>query len=376
MNVEMKLGIYSGTDPRQPTTWSGTPANLLGALEANGEMLPCYHAEPALGMGLVAGILNKASPASALFSRTGSRHLVDNLARHFHQQGCDTVLHVSGEHLPHPGCNTHLRHMVFIDSTFEQFLMPWFKERYQRHSRVVNAVLDIEMRRRNRYYRASLASIDHFFVTTDWVRESLVNGYGIAADRITTCYTGTGNISCSEMTRDFASPKILFVARHNYVNKGAALLLEAFRLIRGKHADAQLILVGPDRGGLGIPETEERVTVHRFLEWPALERLFNSATLFAMPSLYEPYGLVYLEAMKCGTPVVCSSTGGMSSIVRDKDCGWILEEREPLALANILDQALSDPDACMSKGRNGQAFVEANCSWAKCAEKIWYVCAG
>lgn len=266
--------------------------------------------------------------------------------------------------------------MVFIDSTFEQFLMPWFKERYLRHSRAVKALLDIEMRRRNRYYRETLASIDHFFVTTDWVRESLVNSYGVAGNRITTCYTGTGNISRIATGRNFAHPKILFVARHNYMNKGASLLLEAFRLIRKKHEHAELILVGPDRDGLGIPEAEERVSVHRFLEWPELERLFNSATLFTMPSLYEPYGLVYLEAMKCGTPVVCSSTGGMSSIVRDQDCGWILNEREPLALANILDRALADPDACMSKGSKGQSFVEDYCSWAKCAEKIQSVCAG
>jgi hypothetical protein len=47
-----------------------------------------------------------------------------------------------------------------------------------------------------------------------------------------------------------------------------------------------------------------------------------------------------------------------------------------MALAGILDQALADPAACMSKGRKGQAFVETDCSWAKCAEKILDVCAG
>ncbi|MES2924198.1 MAG: glycosyltransferase family 4 protein [Verrucomicrobiota bacterium] len=366
----MKLGVYSGLDPRLATTWSGTPANLIGALEKDGDPLPCYHAEPAAGRGLPATILNKVSPASALFSKVGSRHLVDNLARHFHRQGCDTVLHISGEHLPHPGCNTGLRHLVFTDSTFEQFLMPWFRERYGDRSRTANVLLDIEMRRRNRYYRNSLSSIEHFFVTTDWVKHSLVNRYGVAGNRITTCYTGTGAISRMETARDFSHPKILFVARHNYINKGAGILLEAFRMIREKHPHAELILVGPDRAGLEMLESEEKVTIHSFLDWQELERLFNRATLFAMPSLYEPYGLVYLEAMKCGTPVVCSSTGGMSSIVSAQNCGWILEDRHPRVLANILDTVLSSPDDCESKGRNGQNFVEANCSWTKCAKVI------
>ena len=371
----MKLGGYSESDPRLVTTWSGTSSNLIRALEAHGDTLPCYQAAPANQIGIAASILHKASPASALFSKVGARHYVEDLALYFQKHGCDTVLHIPGDHLPHPSFDTSLRHMAFIDSTFEQFLMPWFRERYQRHSRVVNAVLDLEMRRRNCYYQESLRSIDHFFVTTDWVRESLVSSYGISGDRITTCYTGTGNITRLATGRDFTRPQILFVARHNYVNKGASILLEAFRVIRKKHAYAELILVGPDRDGLGMQGEEERVTVHPFLEWQDLERLFNRATLFAMPSLYEPYGLVYLEAMKCGTPVVCASTGGMSSIVRDQDCGWILDEREPMALANILDRALSDPDAWMSKGRNGQNFVEADCSWTKCVEKIQRVCA-
>ena len=366
----MTLGVYSGLDPRLHTTWSGTPANLIEALEKDCEPLPCYHADLSLGRGFVAGTLARLSPASALYSRIGARYLVDNLARYFHQQGCDTVLHISGEQLPFPGSHTGLRHLVFIDSTFEQFLMPWFRERYGARSRSLQSLLNLEMGRRNRYYRRTLACIDHFFVATDWVRESLVKSYGIADERITTCYTGTGRICVTEAARDSSHTKILFVARHNYVHKGASLLLDAFRLIREKHPHAELILVGPDRMGLGIGETEERVSIHSFLEWSDLERLFNDAALFVMPSLYEPYGLVYLEAMKCGVPVLCSSTGGMASIVREQDCGWILEHRNPRILAVLLDVALSDPDKCRAKGVNGQEFIANHCSWAKCAAII------
>lgn len=366
----MKLGIYSGLDPRLASTWSGTPANLLKALEENGDHLPCYHAEPSLRRGIAANILGKASAASALFSRIGSRHLVDNLARHFRDQGCDTVLHVSGEHLPHPGSNTGLRHLAFIDSTFEQFLMPWFEERFEHRPRGIKLLLSLEMRRRNRHYKESLSTVEHFFVASDWVKESLAGSYGVPRERITTCYTGTGNISRIETARDFNRPSILFVARHNYVNKGAVLLLEAFRLVRDQHPHAELILVGPDPGNLGIRKDEPGVTVHDFLEWDQLERIFNGATLFAMPSLYEPYGLVYLEAMKCGTPVICSSSGGMSSIVKAQDCGWVLEQRTPDALAAILHTALSSPEAAVSKGLRGQDFVEAHCSWTKCASVI------
>ena len=366
----MKLGIYSGADPRLSSTWSGTPANLIGAFEELGIPMSFYHPNPSEKRSLLGGTLEKLSSASALFSKTGIRHHVDGLIRNFSKENCDAVLHISGEHLPYLGCKTRVRHLVFIDSTFEQFLVPWFDERYKGSARSVRILLSLEMKRRNGYYRKSLANIDHFFVTTDWVRNSLIGSYGIKADRITTCYTGRGKISNIPVERDHSRPKILFVARHNYINKGASLLLDAFRLIKGKHKHAELVIVGPNREDLAIPDNEVNVVVHGFLEWSELEELFNTSTLFAMPSLYEPYGLVYLEAMGCGTPVICSSNGGMASIVREQDCGWALDKRDPVSLSMILDAALSDPEVCMMKGMNGQKFVESKCSWTRCATII------
>lgn len=366
----MKLGIYSGADPRLSSTWSGTPANLIGAFEELGVPMSFYHPNPSEERTLLGGMLEKISSASALFSKTGNRHHVESLIRNFSKENCDAVLHISGEHLPYLGCKTRARHLILIDSTFEQFLVPWFDDRYKDCPRYMRVLFSLEMKRRNTYYRKSLANIDHFFVTSDWVKNSLVGSYGVRADKVTTCYTGRGKIANVPVGRDYSRPKILFVARHNYINKGASLLLEAFRLIKGKHKHAELVIVGPNREDLAIPHDEENVVVHGFLEWSELEELFNTSTLFVMPSLYEPYGLVYLEAMGCGTPVICSSNGGMASIVREQDCGWTLDTRDPISLSMILDAALSNPEGCMIKGMNGQKFVESKCSWTRCATII------
>ena len=272
--------------------------------------------------------------------------------------------------MPFPGAQTGLRHHAFMDSTFRQFWGPWFREFHGQRKGLLKQCLKAEIRRREKFYQCCLAQYSNLFVTTGWVRDSLVNDYGVAPERVTVCYTGTGHIRHLNLERDREHPVLLFVAKHNYLHKGAATVLHAFRRLRERHPTAELVMVGPDPDVVGAMPDEPRVTFHAFLEWNQLEELFNRAWLFVMPSLYEPYGLVYLEALRCGVPVVCSSTGGMSSVVHDHDCGWVVDNSDEDSLLAALVEATADPERCLAVGRNGREFVESHCSWEKCAEVI------
>jgi len=270
--------------------------------------------------------------------------------------------------MPCPGAHTGLKHYAFMDSTFRQFWGPWFREYHAQRGGLLQRGLQFEIRRREKFYQSCLVQYSNFFVTTSWVRQSLVNDYGVDPERVTVCYTGTGNIRNLDFDRDREHPILLFVAKHNYLHKGAAIVLDAFRRLRERHPTVELVMVGPDPGILGGAPSEPKNTFHSFLEWDELERLFNRASLFVMPSLYEPYGLVYLEALRCGVPVVCSATGGMSSVVQEHRCGWAIDHDQPDALLNALLEAVCDLDRCWAMGRNGQKFVDAHCSWEKCAQ--------
>ena len=72
-----------------------------------------------------------------------------------------------------------------------------------------------------------------------------------------------------------------------------------------------------------------------------------------MPSLYESFGMVALEAMACGTPVVASDVGGLSFVVRDGESGFLVPERDPRALANCLGYLLRNPGLRERMGRRG-----------------------
>jgi glycosyltransferase involved in cell wall biosynthesis len=105
----------------------------------------------------------------------------------------------------------------------------------------------------------------------------------------------------------------------------------------------------------------------RFLEWVSNEELvllYNAASLFVFPSLYEGFGLPLLEAMACGTPVVAANNSSIPEIA--DQAALLAEAKDPKMLADKMFQALSDESVrndLISKGfKRAEAF-----SWKKCA---------
>ena len=82
-------------------------------------------------------------------------------------------------------------------------------------------------------------------------------------------------------------------------------------------------------------------------------QLLTHATVFACPSVYEPLGIVNLEAMACGTAVVGSRTGGIPEVVAEGETGLLVPPGEPEALAVALNALLGDPDRARGDGTGG-----------------------
>ncbi|MEM7519048.1 MAG: glycosyltransferase [Planctomycetota bacterium] len=106
------------------------------------------------------------------------------------------------------------------------------------------------------------------------------------------------------------------------------------------------------------------------------------ARVFCCPSIYEPFGIINLEAMACETPVVASHVGGMKEIIVQGETGLTVrlaqqtespfEATEPEAfaadLASALNELLLDPDRCEAMGRAGRTRVLEHFSWAEIAK--------
>jgi len=96
-------------------------------------------------------------------------------------------------------------------------------------------------------------------------------------------------------------------------------------------------------------------------------QLLTHATVFACPSLYEPLGIVNLEAMACGTAVVGSRVGGIPEVVADGKTGLLVPPGGPAALADAINVLLADEPLAAEMGRLGRARAEAEFGWASIA---------
>ena len=122
---------------------------------------------------------------------------------------------------------------------------------------------------------------------------------------------------------------------------------------------------------------QEVVWIAKMLPRPDAIRLYSHAAVFVCPSVYEPFGIINLEAMACETAVVASEVGGIPEIVVEGETGLLVpfetagaqtsEPRDPAAFARDLAAAtnalLDDPERASAMGRRGRARVEERFSW-------------
>ncbi len=169
------------------------------------------------------------------------------------------------------------------------------------------------------------------------------------------------------------TPYVLFVGRVTD-QKGIFHLLEAAKLLP---AGVQVVLCAsaPD-----TPEIEERlrralpahpnvVWINEMVPHDVVVQLYSHAAVFACPSVYEPFGLINLEAMACETPVVASAVGGILEVVVDGETGLLVAPARPEALAAALTRVLENPALGQAMGRAGRHRVEERFSWARVAER-------
>jgi starch synthase len=173
------------------------------------------------------------------------------------------------------------------------------------------------------------------------------------------------------------APSVMFIGRVTR-QKGITDLLDAAAQF---HPDAQLILCAgaPDTPEIGA-EMRSRVgslrTTRRGVFWieemlPRHEivQLLSHASVFVCPSVYEPFGLINLEAMACEVPVVATAVGGIPEIVVDGVTGSLVPPADPGALADRVNALLADPALAARMGTAGRRRVLDDFQWDVIADR-------
>lgn len=104
-------------------------------------------------------------------------------------------------------------------------------------------------------------------------------------------------------------------------------------------------------------------------EQSELPRYYTAATAVIMPSDYESFGMVALEAMSTGTPVIASQVGGLQFLVRDQETGFHIPAREPISLADCIIRLLSNPSRAASMGLSASRLAKSY-SWSEIARRL------
>jgi alpha-maltose-1-phosphate synthase len=248
--------------------------------------------------------------------------------------------------------------------------------------------------------RTAILDADAIIAVSQGTKTDILRAYpDVQANRVHVIYNGidlaeyrksSDTKALTDHGVDAAVPYVLFVGRVTR-QKGVTHLVDAIRYLP---RETQVVLCA------GAPDTPEIATeLRQKVEYARRERprvvwiekmvtrqeaiqLYSHARVFCCPSIYEPFGIINLEAMSCGTPVIASATGGIKEVVVDGETGYLVPfdqhpvtgfptdpERFARDLAFQINRLLEDPERCKRFGDAGRRRVEETFSWNAIAKQ-------
>jgi glycosyltransferase involved in cell wall biosynthesis len=169
-------------------------------------------------------------------------------------------------------------------------------------------------------------------------------------------------------------PRILFVGRFDTRNR-LDVLLQAARILQGEGRDFVVQVVGDGPLRPVYHRQAKSLGVWDRIEWLGLldqerPRLYREATVFAAPCVLASFGVVLLEAMASGTPIVCADNAGFRQVIRDGAPGRFVPPGDAAALAAGIAEQLDDPGLRRDWGERGRAVAVERYSWPEVARRV------
>ncbi|MFI0347819.1 MAG: glycogen synthase, partial [Chthoniobacterales bacterium] len=253
--------------------------------------------------------------------------------------------------------------------------------------------------------KRALEMADAIIAVSAETKQDILTHFNVEEERVSVIYNGIDYEEYQQQKNhellkrwgiDPARPYILFVGRVTR-QKG---IMHFLRAIKKLDPGFQVVLCAsaPD-----TPEVEAEVEtalaeaqsgrqgviwIQNVVEHQEIIALYSSAAVFVCPSIYEPFGIINLEAMACGVPVVATAVGGIKEVVIDEITGFLVPLEQATkdlpeemvsdvfeeTLAERINQLMADPGLRTRMGAAGRRRVESHFSWdavAKKTEKLY-----
>ncbi len=226
-------------------------------------------------------------------------------------------------------------------------------------------------------YRSKVAKLDwmnlqrilflrasRVFTMSEYTRQSVIEDFHIQPDKVVVVYSGPNIRTLPYFEKDVSNKIILFVGG-DFRRKGGLTLLRAFKEVNKRIPTSQLFIVGssPKISGPGI-------IVKGFVKKEELTSLYKQASIFAMPSLFDPFPHVFMEAMAFKTPCIGANRDAMPEIIDDGKSGFTVPVQDPMKLAEKMIYLLENEDVAKKMGEEGRRKVEKSFNWDTVSKKI------
>ncbi len=232
--------------------------------------------------------------------------------------------------------------------------------------------------------REVVADCDLIIASTEKEKAELIRHYSASPEKITVIPCGVNLDLFQPIDREIARKElslnhqkvILFVGRIEPL-KGLSQLLRALTHLNGKEAPL-LLIVGGDEYSQGQVQAlqkmadelriDDRITFAGSVSQEKLPLFYSAADVCVIPSYHESFGMVALESLACGTPIVATDVGGMRQIIHHGEMGRIVSDNSPHKLAGEISRLLFNGDQVQDARMRREAMAEF--SWATIADRI------
>lgn len=202
--------------------------------------------------------------------------------------------------------------------------------------------------------------------------KSMLKKLGINSDKIVVIHNGTDTNLFIPCENERNNNQILWIGRFT-PGKGVEYLISAFDILVKKDPDFKLYMIGNGPLKENIEQKirdlnlSKNVIIKEFVPNSELPKIYQSSDVFVLPSLNEGVPRTILEAMACGTPIVCTELPQLVNVV--EGCGLLVPVKDSQALAEGILKIVSDRDIAQKFGRNSRSKVVENYSWEDTVKK-------
>ena len=333
-------------------SWSGTTYALLKELQKhfNVELLN-------VRLYKVVNILRKLNMLSNDFDIS----VIKNERQRLNRKVKSEIVFQFAEHIEKPGLKTFIYQDLSVSYLLYMYLTNKHELKYSGFGGYDIKYVKQRAILQNHYYE----TCSGIFTMGRWLSNFLINECGLPKDKVH--HVGGGyNINLDKKEEKRESRRILFVGR-DFIRKGGVCVVEAFKILHSKKVNTELYIAGPKENPL--EENIEGIVFLGDLPHDKLDYYFSLCDIFCLPSYFEAYGLVFIEALCAGMPCIGRRAYEMQYFIEENETGYLIDNDNSEFLAGKMEDLLQN-ERIKKNVKEKREYYKREYSWETVGKRI------